>query len=93
MDGEMFDYTEEYLRRALFGDSIGEWTEGDVFTDEAGDWEDPESVRTTRDIEHSDGRIWRGGEETVSGRIWGGVAMHFSSSSSSPTAIYPTPTH
>jgi muramoyltetrapeptide carboxypeptidase LdcA involved in peptidoglycan recycling len=72
MDGELFDYTEEYLRRALFDHSIGEWTEAEVFTDEAGDWEDPESVETTRDIEQSDGRRWRGGDETVSGRLWGG---------------------
>ncbi|QUJ72434.1 S66 family peptidase [Haloarcula marismortui] len=72
MDGEMFDYTKEYLRRALFEDSVGEWTEAEVFTDESGNWEDPESVKTTREIEHSDGRLWRGGEETVSGRIWGG---------------------
>jgi muramoyltetrapeptide carboxypeptidase LdcA involved in peptidoglycan recycling len=72
MDGELFDYTEEYLRRALFDDSIGEWTEAEVFTDEAGDWENPESVETTRDIEQSEGRRWRGGDETVSGRLWGG---------------------
>jgi muramoyltetrapeptide carboxypeptidase LdcA involved in peptidoglycan recycling len=72
MDGEMFDYTEEYLRRALFEESIGEWTEAEGFTDEAGDWEDPESVDTTREIEPSDGRIWRGGKATVSGRLWGG---------------------
>jgi muramoyltetrapeptide carboxypeptidase LdcA involved in peptidoglycan recycling len=72
MDGEMFDYTEEYLRRALFEESIGEWTAADVFTDEPGDWENPESVETTREIEHATGRIWRGGEESVSGRIWGG---------------------
>lgn len=72
MDGELFGYTEEYLRRALFEESIGEWEEADVFTDEAGDWEDPESVETTREIEQSDGRTWRGGDGTVSGRIWGG---------------------
>ncbi|GAA0450232.1 LD-carboxypeptidase [Halococcus dombrowskii] len=72
MDGELFDYTEEYLQRALFEESIGEWTEADVFTDEAGDWEDPESIETTREIERSDGRIWRGSDETVSGRLWGG---------------------
>jgi len=72
MDGEMFDYTEEYLRRALFNESIGAWTEAAVFTDEAGDWEEPESVNSLREIEQSDGRIWRSGEKTVSGRIWGG---------------------
>lgn len=72
MDGELFDYTEEHLRRALFDDSIGEWAEAEVFTDEPGDWEDPESVETPRETERSDGRTWRGGEATVSGRIWGG---------------------
>lgn len=81
MDGEMFDYTEEYLGRALFEESIGDWYEAEVFTDEAGDWDDPESVETTREIEESNGRIWFGSEETVSGRIWGGnydvVVGHF----------------
>lgn len=72
MDGEMFDYTEEYLGRALFDESIGEWREAEVFTDESGDWEDPESIETTREIEEYDGRNWIGSEETVSGRIWGG---------------------
>jgi muramoyltetrapeptide carboxypeptidase LdcA involved in peptidoglycan recycling len=81
MDGEMFDYTTEYLDRALFDESIGEWREADQFTDEAGDWEDPESIETARDIEESNGRIWSGGEDSVSGRIWGGnhdvLVMHF----------------
>lgn len=72
MDGEMFDYTKEYLGRALFEDSIGEWREAELFTDESGNWENPESVETTREIEEYDGRVWFGGEDTVSGRIWGG---------------------
>jgi muramoyltetrapeptide carboxypeptidase LdcA involved in peptidoglycan recycling len=72
MDGEMFEYTTEYLGRALFEESIGEWTEAAVFTDEAGDWDSPASVETTREIEDSDGRSWRGGDDPVSGRIWGG---------------------
>ena len=72
MDGEMFDYTKKYLGRALFEESIGEWDEADVFTDEAGDWTDPDSIETTREIEESNGRVWLGGEERVSGRIWGG---------------------
>ena len=72
MDGSMFDYTREYLGRALFDDSIGEWSEADVFTDEAGDWEDPEGLQERREIEASDGRVWRGGDHAVSGRVWGG---------------------
>lgn len=72
MDGELFDYTEEYLGRALFEETLGEWTETDRFTDQPGDWEDPESVETTRETEPSAGRGWRGGERAVSGRVWGG---------------------
>lgn len=72
MDGEMFSYTEEYLGRALFEESIGEWHEAELFTDEAGDWENPKSIETTREIEAYDGRIWLGSKDTVSGRIWGG---------------------
>ncbi|WP_227131358.1 S66 family peptidase [Halorubellus salinus] len=72
MDGELFEYTREYLGRALFDDVIGEWTEADVFTDEAGDWEDPEALEERREIEESDGRVWRGGDDPVSGRVWGG---------------------
>jgi muramoyltetrapeptide carboxypeptidase LdcA involved in peptidoglycan recycling len=72
MDGDMFEYTETYLERALFDDALGEWTEADVFTDEAGDWEDPEALETRREVEDSDGRVWRGGDDDVSGRIWGG---------------------
>ena len=72
MDGAMFDYTVEYLERALFEDALGEWQEADVFTDEAGDWEDPEALETRREIEDSDGRKWRGGDRAVAGRLWGG---------------------
>ncbi|WP_458188172.1 S66 family peptidase [Haladaptatus sp. NG-WS-4] len=72
MDGEMFEYTREYLGRALFEDTLGAWREADVFTDEAGDWDDPESVETKRETEATSGRTWVGGEDTVSGRIWGG---------------------
>ncbi|MDS0293718.1 S66 family peptidase [Halogeometricum luteum] len=72
MDGGLFEYTEEYLGRALFAERLGEWTEADRFTDQPGDWEDSESVETPRETEPSDGRRWRGGERTASGRIWGG---------------------
>lgn len=72
MDGAMFEYTEEYLGRVLFEESIGEWCACEKFTDEPGDWENPESIETARETEDNDGRVWRGGENRVSGRIWGG---------------------
>ena len=72
MDGEMFEYTKEYLSRGLFRESLGEWREAETFTDQAGDWGDPDSIETKREIEESSGRVWEGGEDSVSGRIWGG---------------------
>ena len=72
MDGELFDYTVDYLSRALFDESIGEWRESDVFTDESGDWEDPDALRERREVEENDGRKFRGGDRAVAGRIWGG---------------------
>jgi len=72
MDAEMFDYSVEYIGRALFEDAIGEWEEADCFTDQAGTWEDPRSLDYHRDIEPSDGRTWVGGDEPATGRIWGG---------------------
>jgi muramoyltetrapeptide carboxypeptidase LdcA involved in peptidoglycan recycling len=72
MDAEMFDYSVEYIGRALFEESIGEWEQADCFTDQAGDWEDPRSLDYHRDIEPADGRTWAGGAEPAEGRIWGG---------------------
>jgi len=72
MDGGMFEYTVSHLERALFEERIGEWRETDAFTDEAGDWEDPEAIETRREMEETEGRTWRGGDDAVAGRIWGG---------------------
>ncbi|WP_435347648.1 S66 family peptidase [Haloarchaeobius sp. HRN-SO-5] len=72
MDGEMFDYTVEYLGRALFDDAVGEWEAADRFTDQAGNWVDPRSLEFPREVEPADGRTWTGGDDTVEGRIWGG---------------------
>jgi muramoyltetrapeptide carboxypeptidase LdcA involved in peptidoglycan recycling len=81
MDGEMFDYTVDHLQRALFEDAIGEWRASEVFTDETGDWEDPDGLDEPREIEAADGRTWAGSDDPVSGRIWGGsyevVVEHF----------------
>ncbi|WP_435363932.1 S66 family peptidase [Haloarchaeobius sp. DYHT-AS-18] len=72
MDAEMFEYTVEYLGRALFDEHIGEWEEADCFTDQPGDWGEPRSLQYHRDIEPADGRTWVGGEKAAEGRIWGG---------------------
>ena len=72
MDGEMFEYTVEFLERALFEDSLGELREADEFTDETGDWPDPDSLDVPRETESNPGWTWAGGESAVSGRVWGG---------------------
>lgn len=77
MDDEMFEYTVEYLERALFEDSIGELREAGEFTDETGNWGDPGSLEIPRETEPNPGWTWAGGESTVSGRIWGGCLEVF----------------
>lgn len=72
MDGAMFDYTVEFLERALFEDSLGELREAEEFTDETGDWTDPDALDTPRSTEPNPGWTWAGGESAVSGRVWGG---------------------
>jgi muramoyltetrapeptide carboxypeptidase LdcA involved in peptidoglycan recycling len=72
MDGAMFDHTVEYLGRALFDDALGEIAPADEFTDQAGDWGDPDALETPRETEPGDGWTWAGGEDAVAGRVWGG---------------------
>lgn len=72
MDGKLFDHTREHVERALFADSLGEVEPAERFTDEPGDWADPGSLEEPRSTEPSPGWTWAGGEEPVTGRIWGG---------------------
>ncbi|AEH37846.1 S66 family peptidase [Halopiger xanaduensis] len=72
MDGAMFDHTVEYAERAFFEESFGELRPADRFTDEPGDWADPDSLEEPRDTEPNPGWRWAGGDDPVSGRVWGG---------------------
>ncbi|RBI61037.1 LD-carboxypeptidase [halophilic archaeon] len=72
MQGSMHDYTVEYLERALFSDSLGELRPAERFTDEDLDWADPETLDERREMEPNPGWTWRGGDERVTGRTWGG---------------------
>lgn len=72
MQGSMHDYTVEYLRRAMFEESFGELRPAERFTDEDLDWADPENLDKRREMESNPGWQWRGGEESVTGRTWGG---------------------
>ncbi len=72
MDGGMFEHTVEYTERALFADSFGDLRPADRFTDEPGDWADPDSLEEPRTTEQNPGWSWSGGEAPVAGRVWGG---------------------
>ncbi|WP_231184108.1 S66 peptidase family protein [Haladaptatus sp. DYF46] len=72
MQGSMHDYTVEHLERALFEESFGELRPADRFTDEDLDWADPDNLDRHREMEPNPGWRWRGGDERVTGRTWGG---------------------
>ena len=72
MDGGMFEHTVEYVERAFFEDSLGDIRPAERFTDEPGDWIDPDSLERFRETEPAPGWDWRGGPDPVAGRLWGG---------------------
>ncbi|SFC33119.1 Muramoyltetrapeptide carboxypeptidase LdcA (peptidoglycan recycling) [Halobiforma haloterrestris] len=72
MDGSMFEYGIEYAERAFFEESLGELRPADRFTDEPGDWTDPNDIEEPRNTESNPGWQWAGGDDPVSGRVWGG---------------------
>ncbi|MFH5798084.1 S66 peptidase family protein [Haladaptatus sp. CMAA 1911] len=72
MQGSMHDYTVEHLERALFEESFGELRPANRFTDEDLDWADPDNLDRHREMEPNPGWRWRGADERVTGRTWGG---------------------
>ncbi len=72
MDGAMFEHTIRYTKRAFFEDTLGTMEPADRFTDEPGDWGNPETLEEPRATEPSDGWHWSGGEHAVTGPTWGG---------------------
>ncbi|AFZ74304.1 S66 family peptidase [Natronobacterium gregoryi] len=72
MDGHTFDHTVEYTERAFFEESFGEIRPAERFTDEPGDWIDPDSLEEPRETELNPGWQLAGGDDPVEGRLWGG---------------------
>lgn len=70
--GAMTDYSERYLRRALFEQSVGEVEPAPAFTDEDLDWANPENLTERAEFEPNPGWQWAGAERRVEGRLWGG---------------------
>jgi muramoyltetrapeptide carboxypeptidase LdcA involved in peptidoglycan recycling len=70
------EYTERYLRRALFDESVGELEPAETWTDDTVEWARDDFREAEPEYEPSDGWRWdvpdeRAGE-VVSGRLWGG---------------------
>jgi muramoyltetrapeptide carboxypeptidase LdcA involved in peptidoglycan recycling len=71
--GDLPEYTERYARRAFFEDSLGALEPAASWTDEPSTWwTNPEEMGSPPAYEPGDGWRWAGGDEAVSGRIWGG---------------------
>lgn len=70
--GGPFDYTVEYLERALFDEAVGEVRPASEFTDEDLSWDDPANLEESPEREPNPGWTWRGGTERLEGRVWGG---------------------
>ncbi|WP_436906550.1 S66 peptidase family protein [Halosimplex marinum] len=74
--GHFPEYTERYLRRALFDESPGELEPAEEWTDDVVEWGSEEFPETEPEYEDSDGWRWdvpdeRAGD-AVTGRLWGG---------------------
>ncbi|MFB6155118.1 MAG: S66 peptidase family protein [Haloferacaceae archaeon] len=71
--GELPAYTERYARRAFFEDSLGELEPAARWTDEPSTWwTDPAALDAPPAYEPNDGWRWAGGDDAVTGRVWGG---------------------
>lgn len=66
-------YTERYCRRAFFEETLGELEPSDEWTDAPSHWwTDPDLLGERPPYEPNPGRRWAGGNDPVSGRLWGG---------------------
>ncbi|MFT4948975.1 MAG: muramoyltetrapeptide carboxypeptidase LdcA involved in peptidoglycan recycling [Natronomonas sp.] len=71
--GSLPEYTERYLRRALFNETLGPLESADEWTDEPVDWADDDYRNTEPTFEKNPGRQWHAPQDTVvEGRLWGG---------------------
>ncbi|QPV62086.1 LD-carboxypeptidase [Halosimplex litoreum] len=74
--GHLPEYTERYLRRALFEPSLGELAPAERWTDDTVEWAREDFREVEPEYEPNDGPRWdvpdeREGE-VISGRLWGG---------------------
>lgn len=70
--GPFPEYLESSLRTALFEDSFGPLEPAPTFTDQDLDWAEPENMERQPEMQDNPGWLWRGGDQAVTGRLWGG---------------------
>jgi len=74
--GDLHEYTERYLRRALFEESFGALEPAEEWTDDTVEWGSDDYGEVDPEYEPNDGWHWKVPDaragETVSGRLWGG---------------------
>lgn len=71
MQGEMNDFTVEYLNHALFDQGEFELKQSEVYNDVGLNWGDPETLKQKRMFEKNEGWYWDG-ERDAEGVTWGG---------------------
>ncbi|SEP20951.1 Muramoyltetrapeptide carboxypeptidase LdcA (peptidoglycan recycling) [Halogranum amylolyticum] len=70
--GPLPEYLESSLRTALFEESVGSIAPAVEFTDQDVGWDDPDRIDDSPEMERNPGWTWRGGDDAVEGRTWGG---------------------
>lgn len=71
--GFLPEYTERYLRDALFEDALGTLEPAEEWTDDPIDWANDDYAEMTPEFEKNPGRRWDAPHaDTVQGRLWGG---------------------
>lgn len=73
IQGNMHDFTVNYLKKALFEANIGEIHASSEWTDYDLNWEDPQNLIQTRPLYKSEGWHWHNHQnKRIEGRLWGG---------------------
>jgi muramoyltetrapeptide carboxypeptidase LdcA involved in peptidoglycan recycling len=71
MQGEMDDFTVNYLKYALFEEGEFELTASPTYNDQGLSWDDKDTINQRREYWPNEGWHWDGSQDT-SGRLWGG---------------------
>lgn len=71
MQGQMDEYTIEFIRHALFDTGTFELRPSEIYNDIGLDWNDPRNLETRRFYEPNEGWIWDGSQDAT-GITWGG---------------------